>query len=107
MPTLPDPPGQLPEYATFAKHLGETFRAQVDGRPAIELVLAQAISGRMAGPRPGLPDRPFSLVFVSRGPAAPVQRTYRLEHPRLGALDLFLVPLGPEGGGMRFEAVFN
>jgi hypothetical protein len=32
---------------------------------------------------------------------------YRLEHPELGVLDIFLVPLGPEEGRMRYEAIFG
>jgi hypothetical protein len=32
---------------------------------------------------------------------------YRLHHPARGALDLFMVPLGPDACGMRYEIVFN
>jgi hypothetical protein len=35
------------------------------------------------------------------------QHIYRLEHEQLGALALFLVPLGPEQGRMRYGAIFN
>jgi hypothetical protein len=49
----------------------------------------------------------FSLVFRG-GPDPPLQqRIYCLEHEQLGALDLFLVPLGPDAAGQRYEAVFN
>lgn len=58
---------------------------------------------------------PFSVLF--HGPLQPVQPQgmYRLEHERLGALDLFIVPVGPdeptEPGAkptaMRYEAVFG
>ncbi len=49
----------------------------------------------------------FSLVF--RGAMTPVfpQRTYRVEHETLGSIDLFLVPIGPDAAGMRYQAVFN
>ena len=52
--------------------------------------------------------QPFSLLFVA-GPDAPTlsQRLYRLDHASLGALDLFLVPIGPKNGVMQYEAVFN
>jgi hypothetical protein len=51
--------------------------------------------------------QPFSLLF--RGPRVPLlpQRIYRLEHERMGALDLFIVPLGPDGDGLRYEAIFT
>ncbi len=58
---------------------------------------------------------PFSVLF--HGPIEPVLRQgiYRLEHDQFGAIDLFLVPIGPaEGSGpgdrptaMRYEAVFG
>ena len=30
-----------------------------------------------------------------------------VEHQDLATMEIFLVPLGPEGQGMRYEAVFN
>jgi hypothetical protein len=58
---------------------------------------------------------PFSVLF--HGPLQPVmsQGIYRLEHERLGGLELFIVPVGPDkpsvpGEGptaMRYEAVFS
>lgn len=49
----------------------------------------------------------FSLLF--RGPLAPVlpQRIYHLKHDTLGSVEIFLVPLGPDGEGMQYEAIFN
>jgi hypothetical protein len=49
----------------------------------------------------------FSVHFL--GPAQPImpQSIYRLENPAMGPLDIFLVPLGPRDGGMRYEAVFT
>ena len=58
---------------------------------------------------------PFSVLF--HGPCEPVmpQGTYRLEHEQLGALDIFIVPVGPGAPAapgeavtaMRYEAVFS
>lgn len=49
----------------------------------------------------------FSLFF--RGPLSPFypQRIYRLSHEELGEMEIFLVPVGPDSNGMRYEAVFN
>lgn len=49
----------------------------------------------------------FSLIF--RGPLSPFypQCIYRLSHEKLGEMELFLVPVGPDSSGMRYEAVFN
>jgi hypothetical protein len=58
---------------------------------------------------------PFSLLF--HGPLDPVlpQGMYRLEQEQLGALELFIVPIGPNdpaapgeaATAMRYEAVFG
>jgi hypothetical protein len=42
------------------------------------------------------------------GPSPPLpQRIYRVEHEALGALDILLVPLGPDELGQRYEAIFT
>lgn len=50
---------------------------------------------------------PFSLVL--RGPRTPLltQATYRVRHPSLGTLELFLVPIGQDAAGTRYQVVFN
>jgi SAM-dependent methyltransferase len=50
---------------------------------------------------------PFRLIF--RGPAQPVhpQATLPLDHPELGRVEIFLVPIGPDAQGMRYEAIFT
>lgn len=84
----------------------ETFTLAV-GSETLDLVLAEV---RELGVRatPEGPLENYSLVFrcAVRDRFAP-QATYRLEQARLGSLDVFLVPLGPDAQGMRYEAVFN
>ena len=89
----------------FTPLLGETFRLDVEGPAPVDLVLTDATELPMASARPG--RAPFSLVF--RGPPATVypQATYQLEHPDLGVFELFLVPIGADGEGVRYEAVFT
>jgi hypothetical protein len=94
---------------TFAPHVGEPFSVAFDDRAVtLELVEASPASDRLAenARRAGLRE-PFSLQF--RGPGDPFlrQRIYRLEHDALGALDIFLVPIGADGDGFRYEAVFG
>ena len=58
---------------------------------------------------------PFSVTF--HGPLQPVlpQGSYRVQHEKLGALELFIVPVGPDEPddpgqpptAMRYEAVFG
>ena len=49
----------------------------------------------------------FSLVFRGENIQTPQQSIYELEHPKLGQLALFLVPIGSDQHGMRYEAVFT
>lgn len=94
------------QSADFLPYLNQEFRIQWEGIAPIVLELVEV---KELGParRPG--DRkPFTLFFL--GPVSQqylVQATYRLEHAQMGALDLFIVPLGPEQGRMRYQAVFG
>jgi hypothetical protein len=94
------------EQADFAAHLGTTFRLRFPDGAALDLVLQEA------SPHPHLPPPPgrrrgFSLVFRSSSQGHLPQGIYRLDHEAMGAMDLFLVPIGPREGGMCYEAVFN
>jgi hypothetical protein len=92
---------------SFAPHEGTDFQVDGDdGGLTLRLAEITRYSVQSHAPR----TEPFSLLFV--GPPAPVlpQRIHALDHPELGRLELFLVPLGPEpgtDGGMRYEAAFN
>jgi hypothetical protein len=90
--------------STFRPLVGDVFRLDAEGEP-VDLELREAAeAGSPADPRG---RAPFSIEFL--GPPEPVlvQRIYALSHPVLDSFDLFLVPLGPEGGRMRYEAVFT
>jgi uncharacterized protein DUF6916 len=95
-------------HGQFVDRVSETFEVRGDSVAAVTLTLAEtSVSDAPGGTGPdGTERRQFSLLF--RGPADPIlpQRTHRLEHADLGALDIFLVPLGPDSEGMRYEAVF-
>ena len=79
-----------------------TFRLHHGRWGLLDLELID-VSGLTETPR----QRTFSILF--RGPLERPfsQGTYRIEHSDLGTVDLFLVPVGREGDGMRYEAVFN
>lgn len=89
---------------TFAPHVNESFRLSQDD-DSLDVTLISAEAHRSQGseaPRSG-----FSLLF--RGPHDPVlpQQVYRLEHEALGAMELFVVPVGPDAEGMRYEVIFT
>jgi hypothetical protein len=85
----------------FALRRQERFAFSAAGG-VLDLVLAEV---QTLGQ--GLNRKAFSLIFL--GPREPIlpQAIYRLENPTMGALDLFLVPLGPSGDVVRYEAVFG
>jgi hypothetical protein len=92
-------------HSLFSEQLNETFRLSL-GSESLDLKLTEcnpidSPSGKSQG------REPFSLTF--RGPKSPilVQRIYRIENEQLGVLEIFLVPIGPDGEGQRYEAVFN
>ncbi len=93
--------------ADFTPRLGERFRlgGDVDGRVVLDTELGEATQVGEVGSAGG--RAPFSLVF--RGPHHVVlqQRIYRVDHAELGTFDLFLVPIGPDRAGMRYQAIFT
>jgi hypothetical protein len=82
--------------ADFDGREGEIFTI-VDGDVRLDVELMEYT------PHPG----GASIVF--RGPSEPVlsQGIYTFEHAFLDVFDLFIVPIGPDDTGMRYEAVFN
>lgn len=93
--------------ADFQPYVESEFRVQVEAAEELPLGLSrvEALGASTDDADPGRRE-PFSLLF--HGAVEPVlpQRTYRLEHDELGALELFLVPIGPDDAGMRYEAIF-
>ena len=90
----------------FKSRLGETFTIHLDSGEAYGLVLESVKDLGEAA----LPDgrRPFSLELTNpRKDAYLPQQIYLLEHPQLGGLELFIVPLGPVQHAMRYEVVFG
>ncbi len=90
----------------FAKHLNQTFHLPAKpGDLELELIEAEALPG--AEPAPEGQRQGFSLIF--RGPMDAVldQGTYPLEHPEMGNLELFLVPIGPDAHGLCYQSIFN
>lgn len=93
-------------HGDFAARNGDTFAVRLGDGEAIDLRLVDV--QRFGGDSSGGGRTPFSLLFRG-GPADRYlpQQTYELSHPDLGVLSIFLVPLGPDAEGMRYEAVFN
>ena len=90
--------------ASFEAHLGTPFRIHYGGESPLEAVLYEV---KRHEPHPGPRNEPFSAYL--RGALRPIlpQSIYRVEHETMGTLEIFLVPIGPDAQGMRYEAVFN
>jgi hypothetical protein len=92
------------DRATFLPHVGETFEAVFpDGR----LPLTLADVRPLGVPRPGVTREPFALTFHAPPKHRFPQHTYRLEHPTLGAMEIFLVQTGTDAQAAHLEAVFS
>jgi hypothetical protein len=92
----------MPEQLTihdFAPHLHTRFRVlQPEG---FELELTEVAD------RSNAKLEQFSLIFT--GAASPwlPQGLYKLEHPQMRECEIFLVPIGPDAAGMRYQAAFS
>lgn len=93
--------------AMFAEQTGKAFRLEREGGPPLDLVLVEARDLSLRSGRPGPRGEPFALLF--RGPVAPIlpQRIYPLQNEALGRLEIFLVPIGADADGVKYEAIFN
>jgi hypothetical protein len=89
--------------AHFVPLLHERFRIDAQDHAPFDVELVDVSESGT----PGSARAQFSLTF--RGGASPPvpQRIYCLEHEQMGRLDLFLVPIGPDADGQRYEAVFT
>lgn len=99
-------PPQDMGHDRFEACLGDTFTIEMEGGESVEATLAD-VSDRGDAPSDGERDRAFSLVFRGPDEARIPQGIHRLRHPELGEMDLFLVPVGPDDEGARYEAVFS
>lgn len=89
--------------ARFEPLVGSRFLLRLDDAGSLPACLVQARPGCGGGDG----RQPFSLTFEAPAEPALPQRIYRLEHPQLEAMDLFLVPVARTATGLHYEAVFG
>ncbi|MCL4262375.1 MAG: hypothetical protein KJ069_04140 [Anaerolineae bacterium] len=100
---------------SFEPYINQIFSLDLDGQGLVPLQLTSVVSHpaypgyqRAAPEGATLRQEGFTLSF--RGPTHPAlpQRMYNLEHETMGKVEmLFLVPVGEDGHGRTYEAVFN
>lgn len=88
---------------SFEPQLKTAFRITRLEHEPVELVLVEATDKTPAG----APGEQFSLIFAGPADQPLAQQIYPLEHPVMGRLDLFLVPVGEGKTGRLYEAFFN
>jgi hypothetical protein len=99
----------MPENMTeqdFRDNLNTKFRVLLDAPRPVELELVEVKSYEpKPNEQPGM-ER-FALYFNGPGDIYLPQYNYPLEHDKMGQLVVFIVPIGHDERGFRYEAVFN
>jgi hypothetical protein len=90
---------------SFAKCLNHKCRLHHgSGQLEMELIECRKLPapGGTVGRR-----QPFALLFL--GPQTPLlpQRIYQFDFDELGTLEIFIVPVGRDNRGVRYEATFG
>ena len=89
--------------ASFEPHLNTTFRVVHDGEDTFDLELIEVEDKTPTG----FPGEQFSLLFKGHSDLMLLQQTCTLEHPVMGQVTLFLVPVDQRKDGYRYESIFN
>lgn len=89
----------------FADLVGQSFRLRPAGGAVTRAKLIEVTASQL--PRsPRNPQPQFSLVFDVPPGLERAQGHYRIRHPRVGTLELFMVPVDLPSKHSRLEAVF-
>jgi hypothetical protein len=89
-------------HEEFSRHLNTKFAIRISETQAIEAELTN-VSEHMISPR----QERFSIVFRTSNEVLIAQGLHRFEHDKMGAFDLFIVPIERDDEGTYYEAVFN
>jgi len=92
--------------AEFSKQVNTKFQVLVDAPQPIELTLVSVKARKIEAHEEAGMER-FSAMFMGPSEIFLPQQTYRVSHPEMGEFDVFLVALGPDPEGFRYEAVYN
>jgi hypothetical protein len=95
-----------PTEEDFRRHLGTKFVVRVEAPRPLELELTEVKGYNPQSAEHSGMER-FSLFFDGPGDLMLNQGTYTLDHPEMGELMLFIVPIGHDERGFHYEVVFN
>ncbi|SEJ01497.1 hypothetical protein SAMN05216327_105284 [Dyadobacter sp. SG02] len=89
----------------FSKYLNQTLDVRFTDAQTTPAVLTRVTALNSYTP---IERGPFSVELQTTGDHTHrPQGIYQILHPDIKELDLFLVPIGPDASGMRYEAVFS
>jgi hypothetical protein len=88
----------------FSDKVGQAWTIDEPEAPPIELTLIEVQPLRNYA---NLKREPFSLLFTTTGDFVLPQRMYGLKHAALGAMSLFIVPVGRAGDVTTYQSIFN
>jgi len=96
-------------FEDFAGLVKATFAVESGPGVTHQLELADATPRRLtpSGRPGGLSYEQFTLVWLGPADRLLPQRMYWFENPTLGRFELFIVPVGHDANGIRYEAQFN
>jgi hypothetical protein len=87
----------------FLPHVGSEVAVSAYGQNA-RLTIKEAAPIKSPSPRA---SQPFHIVLSAPPTWRLPQGLYKVVHPMLGELELFTVPLGPDGTAFCYEVIFN
>jgi hypothetical protein len=110
-PTLPLHDGRIQldllQAADFTAYVQQRFHIYAQSGTPLEAELV-AVKQISAKPGAGTAKRkPFSIVFRCSDKPPLAQGIYKVENEKMGTLDIFIIPIGPDDEGFCYEAVFN
>ena len=89
---------------TLAPLVGQTMTLR-SGQHSVPLVLESiVVHGEKA---PQAVREPFSITFRGASGLRIPQAIYRVEHPELGAMEIFITQVGDGPKGSEFESIFS
>lgn len=91
----------------FRAHLGESFSLSTPSGQTITAQLAEVNDLGSNRPHDARLRHSFSLMFYAPATQRLSQGIYPLQHPQLGSLELFVVPVGLDARGLQLQVIFN
>ena len=98
-------PGVLEGRNAFLPHVKSEFRIGTSESTQATACLLVEVGDEMAMEGPMGRFLSYSLLFSAPKEFVAESRTYRLTHPQMGAMDMFLSPVGHSEEVVHLEAV--